>query len=356
MLLLFALRPAQADSAAGSVFVRSDSNDTVVVSPRAALSKRLDDTQLDVAYAADVWTSASIDIVAAATRTVTEQRDEIDVGATQEDVVDGLSLTGAYRYSIENDYESHGASGAVTWDLAMNNATLALSGGLYADTVGRSGAPQFSERLLTATGRLAYTQVLDTKMLAQLTYEFGALRGYQASPYRFVGIGGDGLGCQGAQLCLPEHLPEGRMRNAIAGRVRRALTDDISVDLNYRFYFDDWNMTSHTVAAQVGWMASEDLLISLRYRFYLQSAANFYQRLYAIMPNPGAYLTRDRELSQMNDHRVGLEVSQRVPLGSNDASLVLSANVGGTLIAYDAFVGLDQVRALDGTLVIGVEQ
>ena len=50
---------AHADSVSSSVFVRADSDRTVVVSPRAHLNKELGDAdQLDVTYAADVWTSA----------------------------------------------------------------------------------------------------------------------------------------------------------------------------------------------------------------------------------------------------------------------------------------------------------
>jgi len=354
--LVAAWLPAQADSATGSVFVRTDSNETVVVSPRAELSKRLGNTEINAAYTADVWTSASIDIVAAATRTVTEQRDEIDVGVTEEDVVEDVALTGSYRYSVENDYESHGASGGITWDLAMNNVTLALTGGFFADTVGRSGAPQFSESLTTVVGRLAYTQVLDMDTLAQVTYELGSLKGYQASPYRFVGIGGDGFGCEAASSCLPERLPNERLRNAVAGRVRHALTDELSADVNYRFYLDDWNLRSHTVATQLSWMPFEHLLVSFRYRFYIQSSADFYRRIYVNAPAPNTYVTRDRELSPLNDHRLALEVSQRIPLWSGDSALALSANLGGNLFTYSDFVGLDQVRAIDVTFAIGVEQ
>src|SRR4051812_49014311 len=112
----------RADALSSAVFVRSDSDHTVVVSPRARVEKRVGDaTSVDVSYAADVWTSASIDIRASASRPVTEQRDELDFALSHE--LDDLTLTATYRYSAENDYESHGGSAGGTLDLADNNTT-----------------------------------------------------------------------------------------------------------------------------------------------------------------------------------------------------------------------------------------
>jgi uncharacterized protein (DUF2141 family) len=175
------------------VFVRADTDHTVVVSPRAHLEHSLaPQTQLDVTYAADIWTSASVDVRAMATVPVTEQRDELDVGVSHawQDVSAGAS----YRYSVENDYVSHGVSANGRVDLAQNSTSLAAAAYGFSDTVGRSGQPSFSRGLLTVGARATLTQIFDTQSLLQLTYELSQLTGYQASPYRYVGIGGTGFG------------------------------------------------------------------------------------------------------------------------------------------------------------------
>ena len=354
-LLAFALIAGHAgaeDSLSSAVYVRTDSDDTVVVSPLAHASKQvLDQTVLDLTYTADVWTSASVDVRASASKAVTEQRDELEGTVSQ--AVSDLTLTGTYRFSVENDYTSHGAFLGGSYAMADNAATLAWNAfGLF-DTVGRSGSPAFSESLYTAGARLSFTQVLDPHMLAQLTYELAHLDGYQASPYRKIGLGGTGFGCVGALLCIDEREPSTRTRNVGALVVRRALTDALSAGASYRFIVDDWGLRSHTVALQLGLMLGERSLLSLRYRFYTQTGVRFYAPIYAVTLANEAYATRDREQSPMHDQRIGLDWEQRAQLGS-DLDLAISLSAGGTRFDYDAFVGLSHTYAFELALALAL--
>jgi hypothetical protein len=354
-LMLALPSSAHADALSSAVYVRSDSDHTVVVSPRARAAKKLgDSTEVDVSYAADIWTSASIDIRTSASRAVTEQRDELDFALSQE--LTDLTLTGSYRYSVENDYESHGATAGGSYNFADNNATVAVNGYLFKDSVGRSGDPSFSRALTIVGTRVSFTQVFDRNMLGQLTYEIGQLNGFQASPYRVVGIGGTGLGCVGASYCLPEHEPNARTRHAIAVLLRRALTEEISVGANYRFYSDSWGLGSNTVGLQLGWLAAEKTTLTLRYRFYTQGSVRFYQPIYTTLPAPSAFTTRDREQSPMHDHRIGVDWQQKAPIGDKSTVLLLNIGVGGDFYSYDKFVGLTQTKALELTLSVTLEK
>jgi hypothetical protein len=346
---------ARADALAAATYVRTDTDSTLVVSPRARASKRVAErTEIDATYAADIWTSASIDIRASASKPVTEQRNELDFGVSHE--LEDLTLNGSYRYSSENDYESHGVSGGTAFSFADKNSTLAASGYLFQDAVGRSGDRTFSRALSTVGGRLTFTQVFDPSMLGQLSYELVHLDGYQASPYRFVGIGGTGFGCFQAVLCLPEHQPSLRTRHAIAGTLRRALGDVVSLGVNYRLIADDWGLTSHTAAAQLGFMLGANSTLTLRYRFYVQSGVSFYAAVYRMPPNSTTYTTRDREQSPMHDHRVGLDFQQRAPFGDGRMRLVVTTGVGADIYTYDNFVGLRQTSALELTLALALER
>ena len=346
---------ARADALASAVYVRTDTDHTLVVSPRARASTRLGErTDVDVSYAADVWTSASVDIRASASKPVTEQRNELDFGMAHE--LDDVTLSGSYRYSSENDYESHGLSGGGAFNFADKNSTLALNAYLFQDTVGRSGDPTFSHALSTLGGRLSFTQVFDPNMLGQITYELVHLGGYQASAYRFVGIGGTGFGCEAAIWCLPEHEPSLRTRHAIAALLRRALGDHVSLGANYRFFTDDWGLTSHTVAAQLGIMLGTDSSLTFRYRFYVQSGVSFYAAIYQTLPSASTYTTRDREQSPMQDHRLGVDLQHKLPLGDGRMRLVISTGVGGDFYTYDNFVGLRQTSALELTLALALER
>ena len=355
----------RADSLASAVFVRTDSDHTLVVSPRAHAEKQIGDaTTADVSYAADIWTSASIDIRVSASLPVTEERDELDFALSHQ--FEDVTLSGSYRFSMENDYESHGASAGASLNLADNNATLAVNGYAFLDSVGKSGDARFGRDLATLGTRVSFTQVFDPKMLGQVTYELSHLDGYQASPYRYVGIGGTGYGCVGAMQCLPEHEPDSRMRHAFALLLRRALSDEFSLGGNYRFYVDSWGLTSNTFSVELGFVPDTDTSLALRYRFYTQGDVRFYKPIYGlpmvpggpiVLPSPDDFTTRDREQSAMHDHRIGLDLQQKVPVGGDQgATLIVNGGVGADFYSYDHFVGLKSSRALELTFAVTLEK
>src|SRR5690348_10972572 len=102
---------ASAQEVGTALYVRTDSDRTTVIAPRLRGSVTIEEqTTLGVVYAVDVWTSASIDIMTSASQVpVTEQRDELNVSADHE--LTDVTLSLAYRYSVEPDYVSHGVSG-----------------------------------------------------------------------------------------------------------------------------------------------------------------------------------------------------------------------------------------------------
>jgi hypothetical protein len=350
LLVLALVLPARADEFGSAVYVRSDSDHTTVVSPRVRASADVaPDTNVGVVYGVDVWSSASIDIRAAASRVVSEQRDEIDASASHD--FGDVSLGAAYRWSKENDYLSNAGSLSLAYDFADNAATLSASVFVAADAVGRSGDPAFDRPLSSTGGRAGLTQVIDPKTLVQLSYDLSYFDGYQASPYRFVPLGG-AAGCAGrAPLCVPERVPVTRLRHAPVVRVQRALGATTSVGLSYRFYVDDWGLRSHTIEARFGWLVAHDAQLSLRYRFYAQGAAEFYRARYAL---PSAeFVTVDRELSPLTIQRAGVDYAHAFDLGDStllDAGLALGVN----FYRYADFPGLDHVTALEVSASLGL--
>jgi hypothetical protein len=343
-LIVCAPSSSRADEVGSGLYIRTDSDHTTVISPRIRAKGQLDpDTSLEVVYAVDVWTSASIDIRAAASRVVSEQRDEIDVNASH--ALGDVTLGAGYRWSKENDYLSNSGSASLAYNFADNAATLAVSGYVSADAVGRSGYPTFDESLSSFGGRLGFTQVIDTKSLLQLSYDLAYLDGYQASPYRFVPIGGGGVCANVAPMCVPERDPQKRIRHALFARARRAFGDSTSLGLGYRFYLDDWSLHSHTLEADLSWLPAADSQLALRYRFYVQSATEFYQAHYAPTDDL-QFVTIDRELSPLSIHRIGAEFEHSFDLGTGTV-LKASVAAGVNLYKYDDFPGLDHVTALE---------
>lgn len=345
-------------SASSSLYVRTDSDHTTVITPRVEVGAPIaEETRLDLVYTVDVWTSASIDIVTAASRQVTEQRDEIDVAL--EHAFSDLTLGAAYRYSTEYDYESNGGTLSGAYDFADNNATLALALQAYFDRVGRAGDPDFDRAAASTTARVSFTQVLDAKMFGSLVYELGDQEGYLSSPYRYVRFAMDAGSVPSTcvspvRMCRLEENPDSRVKHAIALSLRRALGESISVGAGYRFYTDNWGMTSHTVNIDGALIPGDRWLIALGYRLYHQSNASHFKTFYEPMPLPEHY-TSDKELSALSSHRVELELSRHWQLDDVGSELGLVLLAAPSLFFYHEFLLLDQITAFEMTLAVEVK-
>jgi hypothetical protein len=319
-------------------------------------------TRLQVVYGVDVWTSASVDIRASASKAITEQRDEIN--ATLSHDFDDARATFGYRYSSEPDYQSHAFSLDTAFDFAEHASTLGVGGFASFDQVGRVGDPNFWRPLRTIDGRLTFTQVLDASTLVQVLYELSSAQGDMSSPYRFVAIGGPSPFCRdvnttanGAPVatdmyCVPETNPEHRLRHAAALTLRRAFGPSFSAGLSYRFYHDDWDLTSHTIRAELSYLPDADTIVSLRYRFYTQNAAKQYQALYT--STDLKFYTNDKELSPLNAHRIGLEIDRAWHTDPFIMRTVLS--IGPTFYSFSDFVPLTSITAFEAAIALVVQR
>jgi len=352
LILLGALLPANsswADEVAFGTLVRADTDHTLVVTPRARIRAPFSGgrSHVDAAYAADIWSSASIDVRTAATSRVSEQRDELDLGVDRE--FDDLTLRMSYRFSNEVDYQAQGVGLGAALDLAEGSATVSLDLRAGFDRIGRSGDTRLRERQRSLAARLSYEQAIDRDTLLQLVYEGTRVMGFQSSPYRFIGIGGS---CQtGAALCIPEQHPRLRMRHAFVARARRALGDSASVGLDYRLYVDGWGMVGNTFGLRAAWLPNDKTTLTLRYRGHRQNAARFYQSTYEIADlDTQSFFTRDRELGALWSQRLAFDLEREFDVGSAGAPLLLSFALGATYYSYDDFTGLDSVGSLDFTV------
>ena len=353
-LLVNAPRSA-ADEVSSGVYYRGDTDGTHVVTPSVNGRFQVIDnyTSIQAGYAADVWSSASIDIRTAATGRVTEHRDQLTAGVRRE--LSDLTLRADYRFSHEPDYVSHGGGLAMEQRFGEGNSVLELQMQASQDQVGRAGDRDFRRGLSTIGARVVFSQTLDPATVLQLAYELTRREGYQASPYRFVGVGGDGVCAGTAVLCLPETHPGIRLRNAAVARVKRAFGENKSAGADYRLYFDDWGLMAHTLALNFNWLPDDRSNLGLGWRSYFQNDASFYQERYVVPPGPLRYVSRDRELSRMNTQRISLSYERLFDLTQNGPPLRLTAALGSTWLGYNNFVGLRLVWAMDLIVAATVE-
>jgi hypothetical protein len=346
-------RVAGVTTAASALYARSDSNATTVWAPRMHVAGKLGDSLgVETAVAMDSWTGASIDVVTAATHAIHEVRTEVTAGGSYE--FSHASLGGGYRYSTENDYWSNGGVGTLSIDMADKNTTLALTGFGSRDTVGRAGDPNFKEAQSSAGGRGSLTQIINASTLVQVSWETTHVTGYQAGPYRFVAIGGQGTCASLAPLCVPESVPGERFRHAAVARGKHAFGDHVSLGLEYRFYVDSWAVRSQTISPAANFLLSDADTLALSYRYYTQSEARFYRPRYLDPDEQLSYVTRDRELSALYSNRLGLSYEHDFEIGDGDKVLTAVLRGGVTRYRYLAFVGLTSVDALEGTFLLSL--
>ncbi len=356
MLAWFALSFAAAEpetdavETAALVYVRTDSDHTTVVSPRTRVRVPVggERNHVDLVYAVDVWTSASVDIRTAATGRVREQRDELVAGGDRTFAWGTAGLS--YRFSHEPDYVSNAGSAFVKVEARQKTITVdgRISGGH--DVVGRSGDEQFGERIVHGSAYGGYTHILGRNTLAQVSVEGRVQHGFLSSPYRWVSLGRSALCADSFGLCIPEVHPGQRLRLASVARLRRAFGPRWSSGAAYRFYADSWGVLGHTGRLDVRVVAHSNLMLGLEARIHGQSGARFYRPIYG---ESGAFFTRDRELSTMWNARGGASAEATIPiLGATD--LRVGALLGGGMYRYPDFVGLDTVGVLEATVSLGV--
>lgn len=358
-------------SVSTALYVRQDSDKTTVVTPRLRVgAQATEQTRLDLVYTVDVWSSASVDIRSAATRKVVEQRDEIDASVAHQ--IGSLNLGGSYRYSTENDYESHGGSLGASLDLAQKNTNLSLTGRAYIDKVWAAGDPHQKWDTSTMTLRASATQNVDADTFVQLVYEITRQAGYLSSPYRFVrfvqqkalddGTPLDATTCAnqaGRTLlvhCERENNPKRRLRHAVAVYGRHALSWPLSVGFNYRFYRDDWGLSAHTAGLDGAFTLDDTWLFSAGYRMYFQGDAKHYRPYYGLSPDSTArYYTSDKELSALSSHRLDLELTHTAALDNEGTTVKTVLLAAPTYYSFQNFPLLKSITALEVTLSVEVQ-
>jgi hypothetical protein len=80
----------------------------------------------------------------------------------------------------------------------------------------------------------------------------------------------------------------------------------LSARVDYRYYRDNWDIRSNTLAIALQRYFGDRWTGELRGRYYQQSAASFYRDIFA---TEMTYMARDKELSTFHDYSLGVRVS-----------------------------------------------
>jgi hypothetical protein len=253
--------------------------------------------------------------------------------------------------SFESDYTSLGVNGALSRDLFQRNTTITVRGSHFADSVSpMGGAPvPFAEMPAPTPGEhddkaaledddegsseskgvtdvgLGVTQILTRRTLLALNYTNTRVTGYQTDPYTLLSVvDADGRPVAGVgtpELFRYESRPDSRAKRVAAAELIQNLGRDI-LTLSYRYYDDDWGITSRTTEVSYRLNFKPDHYLQPNLRWYHQSAADFYRRYLMQGDALPDYASADYRLGDMRAVSTGLKYGTKLKNG-NDLTLRL---------------------------------
>jgi hypothetical protein len=244
----------------------------------------------------------AIDAITSASRPIIENQDAFEdfvkVRNSVQGSVDYRGANASYYVSTENDYFAQMVAGG--YNRSFLDENFNLSGGVsYSwDEITpfeADGTRGLAERK-TMHWNLVATQILTPTSRLRVGVELNAVSGQQHDPYRSVYVDGD---------VAPEKHPDQRSRRNVFMNVSQYLGNESSLKADFRFYDDDWQISSQTYGLKLNQRVSRELTVRYRYRYYTQVPAWFYRDDYRDITNIDGYQTGDYRLGGYGAHLFG---------------------------------------------------
>jgi hypothetical protein len=105
-----------------------------------------------------------------------------------------------------------------------------------------------------------------------------------------------------------ERLPRTRVKTPIGMRFNYYINEIFVLRTYYRYYFDDWGVTSHTASIEVPIKISDKFTLYPSYRYYTQTAADYFAP-YEENLSTNEFYTSDYDLSEYSANQFGFGVN-----------------------------------------------
>ncbi|MGB7786029.1 MAG: DUF3570 domain-containing protein, partial [Salinimicrobium sp.] len=275
-------------------------------------------------------------------------------GASSSDVWAGLSGTYSHSsddrnriwtakasVSSEYDYFSIGFGGSYSWLFNDKNTEVGVNANVYLDTwnavypyelryFGNNSSglnsgffrniegtgvydPSFTEfdsetRNSYSVG-LNFSQILTKNLQASLSLDLVQQEGLLSTPFQRVYFADkEDFYIENFQLADDvERLPDTRSKIAVGGRLNYFLNAMFVLRTYYRFYTDDWGISSNTAKVEVPIKLSEKFTVYPSYRYYDQTAADYFAP-YEEHLSTEEFYTSDYDLSEFNANQYGFGI------------------------------------------------
>jgi hypothetical protein len=241
-----------------------------------------------------------------------------------------FTSTTGFHLSQEKDYRSLGVNATFSLDVLHRWATLTVGGGINRDQVDPVGGTVVG----LTDGSTLLTRNPDSKRvtsgLAGISHPFSRRcivgvsatreieRGYLTEPYKVVSVVDGTTGFPASEL--REKRPDTRARSSVMASSVYHLTDDV-VYANYRYYWDDWGVRSHTVDLKYRHELPAQIYVQPHLRMYAQTQADFFTfDLVDGAPLP-AFASSDERLGPLRTATVGATIGFHIPNAPGEWSL-----------------------------------
>ena len=229
---------------------------------------------------------------------------------------------GKVSVASEYDYFSVGVGGNYSYLFNEKNTEISASANVYLDTwsliypiefrpIDLSGIePLPTKNRNSYSLGLGFSQILSKRAQFLLSLDLVQQKGLLSTPFQRVYFAdqpdrfvenfqlGDDI----------ERLPDTRFKTAVGGRFNYYINELFVLRTYYRYYSDNWGITSHTASVEVPVKISPSFTLYPSYRFYNQTASDyFYPSNIAL--STFEFYTSDYDLSEFTANQFGFGVS-----------------------------------------------
>jgi hypothetical protein len=241
-----------------------------------------------------------------------------------------VSATTSAHYSQETDYASVGGGLKTSVDLLNRLVTVTVGGGYNRDRVFPTGgtpaglAPDTAPRVPgdnpkdVVTGLVGLSRVVSRRWLLGVTGSRARENGYLTDPYKVVSQVDPVTQLPVAQVT--EKRPSTRTRSDVLGSSVYHLDHDI-LYVNYRYYWDDWGVHSHTLDLKLRHDLSEESWLQPHVRLYGQTPSQFF--VYGLIHGPPLpeFASADERLGPLRTATFGGTYGFRLPGSRGELTL-----------------------------------
>lgn len=273
----------------------------------------------DLEVGIDHYTSASsdrVDLKANSSASYADTRIYPSLNWTMENEQKGKTISAGISSSAEYDYLSFGANAGFSKKTKDKSGELSARVQAYIDQVSliapeelrNTGAARDhgTANRTTIAGSLSWSQVINKNLQLMFLADVIHQQGFLSLPFYRVYFE-DGSVHQ-------EKLPDRRFKLPIGFRANYFMGDNIIIRTYYRYYKDNWGVSSHTVNLEVPVKITAFFSISPFYRFYNQTAVKYFAP-YREHTAQNEFYTSNYDLSKFSSNFLGAGIRLSPPKG-----------------------------------------